>query len=371
MGNLSASGYNSSDWNILEDTGMLRLSGIPVEERCSRFARWWEHNGIISAVVKPGYNSASGIPVEQEYLDPFSAARKRDRIVREINWTGDAVPHVPTYIGPGSLAVFLGSDPETVDGSVWFHELENTDIASQDIVFYEDNIWWKRTERLFSTLKELNADSSYYIAFPDLAENWDILASLIGASDLLMKMMDNPSWVESAIEAIGRVYEEVFVRIHRMAAAADGSMVYGPFHLFGKGTCAKVQCDGSAMFSPDMFGRFVLPELTRQCAFLDNSMYHLDGTQCIVHLDSILGIGALDAVEWTPQAGKPGGTDPVWFSMYRKILEAGKSLQVLVEDLSEVPSLLNEVGTEGVYLLGIDIDGAELEAAVHRFLKTG
>ncbi len=371
MGNLWASGYNSAEWNILEDKGMMRLSGIPIEERRSRFDRWWEHNGIITAVVKTDYNSGNRMAVEKEYLDPLSAARERDRMAREPDWTGDAIPHVSTYLGPGSLAVFLGSEPETVDGSVWFHELEKPDIDPADIVFDEGNIWWKRTESLFSAIKALNVDGSYYAAFPDLVENWDILASLIGASGLLMKMVDNPSWVESAIEAIGRVYEEVFVRIHRMAAEDDGSMVYGPFHLFGRGKCAKVQCDGSAMFSPDMFGRFVLPELTRQCTFLDNSMYHLDGTQSIVHLDSILGIEDLDAVEWTPQAGKPGGTDPVWFSMYRKILQAGKSLQVLVEDISEVSLLLNEVGTEGVYLLGIDIDGSELEAAVNRFRKNG
>ena len=45
----------------------------------------------------------------------------------------------------------------------------------------------------------------------------------------------------------------------------------------------------------DMFRRFVVPALTEQCEWLDNSMYHLDGTQCIDKLDPLLAIEALAA----------------------------------------------------------------------------
>lgn len=47
------------------------------------------------------------------------------------------------------------------------------------------------------------------------------------------------------------------------------------------------------------------------------------------HLDQLLSIKSLKAIEWTPEAGKPGEADPCRFPMYRKILEAGKSVQIV------------------------------------------
>lgn len=105
------------------------------------------------------------------------------------------------------------------------------------------------------------------------------------------------------------------------------------------------------MFSPDMFKQFVVPELTVQCEWLDHSIYHLDGTQAMGHLDALLSIDALDAIEWTPQAGIETGAHPRWYPLYRRILEAGKSVQVMDVHEHEIIPLLNAIGSKGVYLM--------------------
>lgn len=340
-----------------------------VYEQTERVDAWWHGRGVVSATVPPRFGIDDTMTAEAAYLVPEETARRRDAEARAWTWHGDAVPHVPTYIGPGSLAIFLGSRPETVDGSVWFHEANGWSGDPADLRFEESNPWWRRTEALIEAMRDRATDGAYRIACPDLVENWDILASLTGATDLLMKMIDEPEWVHAALAAVDTVYYEVFQRIYELIADEDGSMVYGPFLLWGPGRTAKIQCDGSAMFSPSMFEEFVLPGLTRQTEWLDYSMYHLDGTQCIPHLDFVLSMPALNAVEWTPQAGKPGGTDSTWYPMYRRILEAGKSLQVLVDDPSAVPELLDAIGTDGVYLLGIDVDAAELADIVQKVRK--
>ena len=90
-----------------------------------------------------------------------------------------------------------------------------------------------------------------------------------------------------------------------------------------------MQCDFSAMISPVMFERFVVPSLSEQCAWLDRALYHLDGPDCVRHLDLLLQIPNLHAIQWTPGAGEPGAGDPKWFSLYDRILRAGKSIQAL------------------------------------------
>ena len=108
----------------------------------------------------------------------------------------------------------------------------------------------------------------------------------------------------------------------------------------------------SAMFSPDMFARFMVPSLAEQCEWLDHSVYHLDGTQAACHLDHLLGIEALDAIEWTPQAGIETGGSPRWYDLYKRILSAGKSLQVIGVNPGEIIPLLDAIGGKGVYILG-------------------
>ena len=54
-----------------------------------------------------------------------------------------------------------------------------------------------------------------------------------------------------------------------------------------------------------MFEEFVLHTLQRDCLALTNTLYHLDGEGELRHLDRLLSIPALKAVQWVPGAGKP------------------------------------------------------------------
>jgi hypothetical protein len=118
------------------------------------------------------------------------------------------------------------------------------------------------------------------------------------------------------------------------------------------------------MFSPKMFAQFVVPALTAQCEWLDHSMFHVDGHQCIPHLDLLLEIEALDAIEWTPDPQVPWGGDPRWYPMYRRILDAGKSVQAVGVQPDEVAPLLDAVGGAGMYIVARVKNEADLETIV-------
>jgi hypothetical protein len=163
-------------------------------------------------------------------------------------------------------------------------------------------------------------------------------------------MVLRPTWVEEKVWEINQAWFECYQAVYDIIAQPDNSSVFAAFNLWGEGKTAKVQCDTCAMFSPKMFERFVVPALTEQCSWLDHSMYHLDGHQCIIHLDLLLGIESLDAIEWTPDPQVPKGGDPCWFPMYRKILDAGKSVQVLDVHYNEILPLLDAVGGKGLYV---------------------
>ena len=133
---------------------------------------------------------------------------------------------------------------------------------------------------------------------------------------------------------------------------SDGGNTF-VFNIWGPGKTCKVQCDASAMFSPDMFRRFVLKPLRAQCGWLDYSLYHLDGETALQHLDILLNeIPELDAIEWTPMlcSRGEGGGKPKWYDLYRRILRGGKRVQAVAVDYDEVIPLLDAVGGKGMYI---------------------
>ena len=274
---------------------------------------------------------------------------------------GDALPVVQWSVGPGVLALFLGSEAGLAKNTVWYHPVIQDPEKYGAIRFDPDNQWFQIHESMLRRLVR-ESKGNYYVGFPDIIENIDILASLRDAQALLVDMIERPEWVKQKLVEINQAYFDVYERFYDIIKFPDGSSVFSFFEVWSDGKVAKVQCDASAMFSPDMFAEFVVPTLTAQCAWLDHSMYHLDGTQCICHLDHLLAIEPLDAIEWTPQAGKPCGSDPVWFDLYRRIRKGGKALQIINGKLAQVEPLFDAIGSRGVYLDVVDMqDEKDLE----------
>jgi hypothetical protein len=127
-------------------------------------------------------------------------------------------------------------------------------------------------------------------------------------------------------------------------------MAFCYFSLWGPGRTTKLQCDISAMISPDDFRTFALPFLEEQCRHIDYTLYHLDGVDAIRHLDALLEINDLNAIQWTPGYGQPQGGDPRWYPLYRKIRDAGKAVMINWIQLDELRPLLDQVGNQGLHL---------------------
>jgi len=105
------------------------------------------------------------------------------------------------------------------------------------------------------------------------------------------------------------------------------------------------------MISEADFRRFVLPYIREQCRKIDYTLYHLDGVDAQRHLDAILEIEELNAVQWTPGYGEPQGGDPCWYELYKKILGSGKSVMPCWVQVNELQPLLDNVGNEGLNIL--------------------
>jgi len=345
------------------------------DETQNNFLKWWNHEGL--AFGSWGFPKGD-IPHEETTLpeydksdyallhkDPILRAKVNHHSLANGNFTLDCLPVADSDTGPGSLAIYTntGCEPEFAPDTVWFTApfMDMDDpTKSGKIEFDPENIWYKRAEDLLRIQAE-NGRGKYMAAFPDICEHFDILSALRDPQTLMFDVYEYPEWIKEKSAELNQVYFEAYTRLYDIIKLEDGSSAYGAFRLWGPGKTAKVQCDACSMLSPQTFDEFVLPYLTEQCDWLDYSMFHLDGTQCIVHLDSLLSIESLDAIEWTPQAGIESGGDKRWHEMFKKILDAGKSLQVVYPNEEDIVPMLDTIGGKGVYIIGGIADEAHAE----------
>ena len=160
-----------------------------------------------------------------------------------------------------------------------------------------------------------HAQGRYFVGCPDLIEGLDTLAGMRGTQPVLLDTVDRPEALEQELQAINDVWFTVLDAFSQ-EVAEYGEMSFFYFSIWGPGRVAKLQSDISIMISPKNFRRFVQPYIRQQCQWLDYSLYHLDGVGAIRHLDALLEIEELDALQWTPGVGQPQGGDPCWYDLY-------------------------------------------------------
>ncbi|HEY9594630.1 MAG TPA: hypothetical protein VHE79_09135 [Spirochaetia bacterium] len=345
-------------------------------ETRARHLRWWDHEGLVLAAWGTGLPRAEAwdrvaeppkaATLEDRHRDP---AHVSARILHEMSgrdWPADMLPVAWPDLGTVSLAPTLGAVEGFAEDRIWYEPCIGDPASFPGIRFDPSEPRWRRLVAVVRETVQL-ARGRYLVGMPAIIPNLDVLAELRGTEALLFDMMDRPEWVEERLVEIDVAWEAAFTRM-REIIARDGGMAFGYFMLWGTGNVGLLQCDVAATLSPRMFERFAVPALRRECAFLDHSMFHVDGHQCLDDVDMLLDIDGLDAIEWTPDPQIPSGGNPCWYPLYRKVLERGKSLWVANARSDEVVPLLDAIGGRGVYLT-VDVGSVEEMERVARLVE--
>jgi 5-methyltetrahydrofolate--homocysteine methyltransferase len=254
-----------------------------------------------------------------------------------------------SYLGPGSLCTFIGAEPVYSDETIWYKstDLLIDDIRDNCIRFleadtYDEFKWYEWSIR--ATRHYIGkCGGEYMVSMPDLQQNLDVLAAVMGPDRMFMDIMDSPEKVSETLEILYLVWKKAFDGHHGVMSADNDYTAYTHYNIIGKGKTSVLQSDISCMMSKEMFDEYELPYLKKQCQVLDNVIYHLDGPGAVRHLDSILSIDRINAVQWVPGAGNPGNADACWHHLYDKIVERGKGLYVFLPP-DEIDAFIDKYG---------------------------
>jgi len=198
-----------------------------------------------------------------------------------------------------------------------------------ELKFDPENKWFKEHLNFVREVRAL-VGNDISVDMPDLMENIDVLSSLRGAQDLMMDLMEDPEEIGKRVGEVTKAYFEYYDRFYDAIKNDENGNSYSCFQIWAPGRLAKLQCDASAMISAEAFREFVQESLIEQTRHLDYVLYHLDGEGAIRHLDALMEIEGIKALQWTPGDTGPDGTCPEWDAIYDKVMAAGKSLWIKV-----------------------------------------
>ena len=310
----------------------------------------------------------------QKYMNSdYLIQRSRSAFERN-DFGSDAFPEVSADFGPGSLALYLGSEPTFEPDTVWYRpcieSLETTPLPKYD----PENRWLRAHLDLFHKLRDVfGADA--HLTIPDIIESTDILSAMRGPAAFLYDIMDRPEQCRRWLERINSLYQVHYDAFYDIAKDDMGGSVFTAFHIWGPARTVKVQCDFSAMISPDQFGEFFIPYVKKQIEGLDRVLFHLDGPNCIGHVDQLLKLERLHAIQWVSGAGAAPNDDERWHPLYEKIPQGRQGPSCVVacacgggvrQALRRTGSLHPDIGQERARGKGADGAGQESVVSVRR-----
>lgn len=337
-------------WNIaLEckpdlEQAMQRIYGWYQQEMLDRLPiRFSAHNAeyAISPHLKKPWPTLKDRWFDAEYqVDLFIDSIKGRRFYAE------TFPVFWPNLGPEVFTAFHGS------------ELEYMEVISYSVPFVKD---WEDINRIqfdtnnpyFKKIDEMTrlalekCKSKFLVGYTDLHPGMDCVAAWRDPQQLCLDLLMNPDEVKQLIKLANRHFQEVFdyfddllKSFKQLSVTWMGIPSYGKMHI--------PSCDFSAMISPEQYLEFIHQITVEEVKPMTHNVYHLDGKGVARHIDQILEIKGINAIQWVQGMGND---TPImqWIPFIKKIQAAGKSL-VLDIQISELEDFIAAVNPKGIML---------------------
>jgi len=341
---------------------IMPIDNIPDwEMRIKRHDAFWEREIIDRPLVHMSYTKADIETIQPSaccnwkdcwYDVTYQVESKLTEIENTI-YMGDKLPIAFPNIGPDIFPACYGGEIEFEETTSYIkHFLQNWD-EFETLNFSLDKDYPQKIEELYKAFFEV-ARGKFYLGQPDLHPGADCMVGLRGPAELCMDLFDNPDGVKSVLKTITDDFLNTFDYYMDKITAKKHAITGWPSIVSTKRWHVPSN-DFSYMIGPDQFNEFFLDGLTRECNHAEASIYHLDGTGALCHLDSLLSIKNLNAIQWVYGAGNGRASD--WIEVYQKIQAKDKGIQLLAE-LDELDILMENLKPEGVHLI---ISGIETQ----------
>ena len=333
-------------------------NGDPVDRPPVRFS---EHNGRHNIDLKSiiaQYDSTKDFWFDSDMqLKMFTDGIEGKRIY------GETFPVYYPNLGPSLLASYYGVPLEYAEVTSWakhtVDDFSEWDVDDLQLDRQCEN--WKKIDEM--SLQALDASKDrFFVGYPDLHPGLDFIADFTGVENLCMALCEEPDKVKRILQKVCDDFFDVFYYYDRLLEGQPSVSWLGiPF----EGTMHIPSSDFSAMLSTELFEEFALPITRRETDEFDYNIFHVDGPGLVRHIDKILEIDKIKAIQLVQGVGDD---EPImqWIPFIEKVVAKGKGVIVGLQK-EELKDFAANISPKGLYIT-LAADNEEQEDIV-RFLE--
>jgi hypothetical protein len=261
--------------------------------------RFMAHNafldtGVDYAALSPEERRARWFDVEYQ-VDLF------ERSIEGRTFLGETFPIFWPNLGPNVYAAFHGTELEFGEVTSWSRPIVRDRNDLDGLKLDMDNVYFNKIEELTRHALD-RCEGRYLVGYTDLHPGIDCASAWRGMDQLCVDMVDNPELVKELAQRAIADFEVVYGHFDAMLKAHGqpssswmGIPSFGRMHI--------PSCDFAALISPRHFAEFALPILEREVRSMTHNVFHLDGKGVARHLDAILSVPEVHAIQWVQGVG--------------------------------------------------------------------
>lgn len=268
-------------------------------------------------------------------------------------------------LGPEVYAAFYGAELVYGEVTSWSIPLVESEADIERIELDMENEYFQTLEAMTRLALDRCA-GRYLVGYTDLHPGLDCVAAWRDPQQLCLDMIDRPELVERLAEKAIADFETIYDHFDAMLKAA-GQLSVSWMGIPSRGRMHIPSCDFSALISPAFFRRFGLPILQREVQSMTHNIFHVDGEGVARHLDAILSVPKVHAVQWVQGMG-----DKLPIMQWVPFLKDLQARQVpVVVDLKpeELEPFIEVMDPDGLFLWVATESEAEELAIIDRLLR--
>ena len=336
----------------------MEIKGKPdFEESMRRIEAWFNHEPLDRPPVRfsqhnsdyadlPAFEGRSWPNLKARWFDAKFQVDYFLESIKGRRFYGETFPVFWPNLGPSVYAAFHGGDLDYAEVTSWMrHCIHDWDDLKR-LKFSRDNEYFRGIEHLTSVALEKSVDN-YMVGYTDLHGSLDCVADWRGPQQLCLDLMDSPEKVHEMLALAKQSFLPVFDHFDSVLKN-HGQLSVTWMAIPSRGKMHIPSCDFTSMISHRAFCEFYLPSLLEEVRHTTHNIFHLDGKGMLRHLDRILGIPEIHAIQWVQGVGDDLAIGQ-WLPVIRKIQAAGKGVVIDLQ-LSELEPFIAAMEPQGLFL---------------------
>jgi hypothetical protein len=318
--------------------------------------RFHRHNAEYENVI----NHSPHATLKDRWMDTEFQVQSYVDSIRGQRFNAETFPVFMPNLGPNIYAAAHGAELVFGETTSWCEPVINSWDDLKKIQFSKENIYYKKIREITEAALQV-CEGQFLVGYTDLHPGMDCAAAWRGTENLCMDMMIDPDLVQELMRLSREHFLDVYDEYDTLLKQHHQPSVTWMNIPVRKGRMHIPSNDFSFMISPEQFHEFALETLQEEVKTMTHNVFHVDGKGVANHVDSILNVPEVNAIQWVQGMGDDY---PIMqhLNFIRRI--QAKDASIIVDlDKSDLDEFMRIMSPKGIFLW-IATDNEEEEEAI-------